>query len=62
MTDAYRGEYEDHQMIMVTNKRVRTTWVAVIYKTRVLGPSGCFCAYMCWLSTNRFAVMITVVG
>ena len=40
MTDAYRGESEDHQMIIVTIKRVRTTWVAVIYKWRVLGPPG----------------------
>ena len=60
MTDA--GESEDHQMIMVTIKRVRTTWVAVIYKGRVLGPPGCCGAYMCRLSTNRLAVMVTVVG
>ena len=49
-------------MIMVTIKRVRTTRVAVIYKGRVLGPPGCCGAYMCRLSSNRLAVMVTVVG
>ena len=51
MTDAYRGGggggSEDHQMIMVTIKRVRTTWVAVTYKGRVLGLPGCCGDYMC---------------
>ena len=59
MTDAYRGSLK---MIMVTIKKVRTTWVAVIYKGRVLGPPGCCGAYMCRLRTNRFSVMVTVVG
>ena len=49
-------------MIVVTIKRVWTTWVAVIYKGRVLGPPGCRGAYMCRLKTNRLAVMVTVVG
>ena len=56
------GGSEDHQMIMVTIKRVMTTWVAVIYKGRVLGPPRCCGAYMCKLSTKRLAVMVTVVG
>ena len=49
-------------MIVVTIKKVWTTWVAVIYKGRVLGPPGCRGAYMCRLRTNRLAVMVTVGG